>query len=184
MKKTRVKYLSISFFLLLWLSPVHSHSYDAHVHGEAEIYIVLEDSELTVEFHSPVINLTGFESQKLSESESETLATTLAGLQDYKTWFQIKGGQCSARKSESHSSYEKVKPTDDHGEKDTGNTHHNITAQLKFECQEPQSISHISISIKEKYPGVEKIKMQWIFDDKQGATIGVDDTVKIDVNDE
>ena len=200
-----LSYVSVltGIYLILVLFPGQGiASLEAHVHGEAELYLILDEAELHVEFNSPAINLVGFEHKNLSKEEKEKLTSVKSQLKGFDQWLEINGGDCELKESKSGSSYDTHtghhhndenhkdhEDQEDHGHHDdhSGHDHdeqghQSVDANLLFICQNPENIEQLTVSIKKLFPGVEKINIQWIFNDKQGATIGDRPVVEIDIS--
>ncbi|MDJ0834176.1 MAG: DUF2796 domain-containing protein [Gammaproteobacteria bacterium] len=77
---------------LLMIQPVvaedQHRQHDAHVHGHAQLNLVVSGQTLQVELETPSNNLLGFEHQARSEQDKKTLQQALAVLNDPSKWFQ------------------------------------------------------------------------------------------------
>jgi len=191
-----INFLLATFLLFLFISPVqaenhhsedhgkdhheeesHKESHDtgseAHVHGAAEMLIVLDGQELQIELHSPAINLLGFEhSAKNAEQEAkiESLKLTLAGANDL---FQINPAACQlsdqevdlgqfAANNETHSDENHEAEED---EEDT--PHSDIEAQYRYNCVRPGTIRSLTTTIPDVFPSIESLDVQWIINGRQ-----------------
>ncbi len=83
------------FFVLLGLlmiQPVvaedQHRQHDAHVHGHAQLNLVVSGQTLQVELETPSNNLLGFEHQAKSEKDKKTLREALAVLNDPSKWLR------------------------------------------------------------------------------------------------
>lgn len=56
----------------------------------------------------------------------------------------------------------------DHDHKD-GETHSDVESKHQFECKKPAEIKTVSVDLFDAFAGFEKLNVQWIVNDKQGA---------------
>lgn len=81
--------------LMLSLLPLVSVAADKHVHGEANLYIVLDDTDkVLVEFESPAANIIGFEHAPRTDKQHATIAHAIKELQSYQTLIDFPKGNC------------------------------------------------------------------------------------------
>ena len=67
---------ALLLILIAGSSRTLAQSADSHVHGNAELNVVLMGQQLQVEFVSPAINLLGFERPPISDEESAVMNET------------------------------------------------------------------------------------------------------------
>ena len=83
---------SFSLLILLMIQPVvaqdQHRQHDAHVHGHAQLNLVVSGQTLQVELETPSNNLLGFEHQARSEQDKKTLQQALAVLNDPAKWLR------------------------------------------------------------------------------------------------
>ncbi|WP_395375722.1 DUF2796 domain-containing protein [Marinicella sp. W31] len=184
MKKQKLVLLLLGTGLFMMMLSGKIMASDVHVHGEADMHIVLENTKLHVEFTSPIFNLAGFETDRLSDSQRKQLDSVKSKLIDSDKWLDLKGGDCSLTQSKSGSSYDDSDSVIDHSNSGAHAHHHSAYASFLFMCQQPELLTQLSVSIKNEFPGIEKINIQWIVGNQQGATIGVNPTVMINFKNE
>ena len=78
--RKNLTYASLLLFVV-GSSDANAQSAVSHVHGNAELNVVLMGQQLQVEFVSPAINLLGFERPPNTDGESATLNNTIEKLQ-------------------------------------------------------------------------------------------------------
>jgi len=165
-----IRILFLSLFCLVAL-PVnaeedhqHEHeeshvSHDAHVHGEAEMTLILQGSDLAIEFKSPAVNLLGFEHEPDSDLQRNKLDVALLDLQDPSLWLQFDGGDCLLTSTNAGSTFGAAESQE----------HNSLYSDYVYRCNQPQNLESLSVLISTSYPGIEHIEVQWIMSGKQGS---------------
>ena len=176
----------ICAFLLILIagsSSTFAQSTDSHVHGNAELNLVLMGQQLQVEFVSPAINLLGFERPPISDEESAVMDNTANQLR-HGGWL-IEGIPTACRLSteefeapvyEEHESsehdHEHESSEHDHehesSEHDT-EAHSNFRVRYLYDCDTAPK-EQLKILAFDHYSGIETLTVQWIADQKQGYT--------------
>ncbi|MFO1289294.1 MAG: DUF2796 domain-containing protein [Nitrosomonas sp.] len=144
------------------------HTHGAHVHGEAELYIIYEHSRLFIEFTSPAINLIGFEHPPQNEKQQNALSHAKQVLAEGKQLFQIESPHCQLETATASAPYIDGTPSAEHfhpqGE------HPDFHASYTFNCQANTKLTTIHTTLAAKFPGIERIKVLWIAHNQQGST--------------
>jgi len=163
----------------------HEHEHEAehrqhgsHVHGIASLNMALEGDEVHVELDSPAANIVGFEHAPSSEADHAALDKAVAMLKDGGKLFEFNASAgCSLEKAaiesalleeehghEDHDKHEHEKH--DHEEE----THSDIEAVYHFECAKPDKLTQLTVELFEAFPGMEKLNVQYVIENKQGAS--------------
>lgn len=158
---------------------------DAHIHGTAELFVVLEGEQLDIELHSPAFNLLGFEHLASSVEERATVQETMGMLADASNLFQIGGAQCQLRDYEADFSNlakkvateaEEPGAADDEGHHEVSHshephhpTHGDIRALYHYRCEYANHLDSLQTSISARFPGITSLQVQWIMNGRQGA---------------
>ncbi|MBK7363973.1 MAG: DUF2796 domain-containing protein [Nitrosomonas sp.] len=174
MKINRVSVPQLLLGLLGWLfssanlnADTH-HAHGAHVHGEAELYIVHEHGKLFIEFISPAINLIDFEHPPKSEQQQNILTHTKQILVEGDQLFQITPFNCQLETATASAPYIDGAPSAEHFH--SGGEHPDFHASYVFNCQANTKLTTIYTALIVKFPGIERIKVQWIVQNQQGST--------------
>jgi hypothetical protein len=115
---------------LLSLLPIASFAADKHVHGEANLFIVLDKGpKVLAEFESPAANIIGFEHTPKTPEERKSVADATAQLQKYDSLLEFPNGECQLVSSsvtqpfgESHDEHEEE--LKHHGKHEDEHEHH------------------------------------------------------------
>ncbi|MDV6345735.1 DUF2796 domain-containing protein [Nitrosomonas sp. Is37] len=169
-------------FLIGWLLilagsnvPVFSSegysSHGAHVHGEAALYIVLDENTLSIELDSPAINLIGFEHEPNNEEQKSAILNAKQTLVSADRLFHFSTTQCSLENVEIEVPYinKHENKNHQHHHHETYHDHADFHASYIFQCEQAKDPVSISIKLFSLFPGLQEIKAQWIFQDKQGS---------------
>ena len=85
--------LSVTCINALAESDEH-HDHGAHVHGIANIYLVVDEGNVFLELESPAMNLLGFEHEPRNEEQEKIVTSVNEDLMDYKMVVQFNGANC------------------------------------------------------------------------------------------
>lgn len=153
---------------------VFAQGLESHVHGNAELNVVLVGRQLQLEFISPVMNLVGFERAPSSAKETALLENTSKNLQTSEWLIGDAFGYCQvstmafetpdyaeahAHNEEGHNEHEAI-----------GESHGNFRVQYLFECPATPT-KEFRITAFTHFTGIEDITVQWITEAQQGLAV-------------
>ena len=156
-----------------------AQSADSHVHGNAELNVVLMGQQLQVEFVSPAINLLGFERPPNTDKETATLNNTIEQLQRggwlieaFPTTCQLSTEEFEAPVYDEHESSEHDHESSEHDhEHETSEhnaeAHSNFRVTYLYDCESAPR-KQLKMLAFDHYSGIETLTVQWIADHKQG----------------
>jgi len=183
--------LICAFLLILTAgsSSTLAQSADSHVHGNAELNIVLMGQQLQVEFVSPAINLLGFERPPNTDEENATLNNTIEQLQRggwlieaFPTTCQMSTEEFEAPVYDEHESSEHDHESSEHDHEHESSEHDaephsNFRVTYLYDCDSAPR-KQLEVLAFDHYSGIETLTVQWIADQKQGyARLNRDDPV-------
>ena len=168
-----------------------AESLEAHVHGAAELFVVLDGQELEIELHSPAANLLGFEHEARNAEEKEQVENLKQTLANADNLFKIGSGACELNNQEldlgnlaiDDSAHDDEAHHDEkHEDEEHGNEHHedgdhdeeahsDIEAQYRYSCKQADKIRSLETSITSEFPSIESLEVQWIVNGRQGAAV-------------
>jgi len=149
---------------LIIVSSIHAHTHAAHVHGQAELSIVMENNSVLLSFNAPAESLVGFEHRAQSEAEREKVKQLKQKLHKPDNLFAIKGGECQLTKT--HIDLESIMPSarsHDHS------GHAELSISYQMECEDTSKLMSISLSVFQSFKHLEKVTAVWITDNEQGS---------------
>ena len=158
-----------------------AQSADSHVHGNAELNVVLMGQQLQVEFVSPAINLLGFERPPNTDEEIATLNNTIEQLQRggwlieaIPTACQLSTEEFAAPVYDEHDSsehdHEHESSEHDHEHESSehdAEAHSNFRVTYLYDCDSAPR-KQLKMLAFDHYSGIETLTVQWIADQKQG----------------
>lgn len=174
--------------------PIISMSADKHVHGEAELFIAIEGTQVLLEFESPADNIIGFEHVPATQLQYKQLESSLAKLDSHTTIAAFPEANCQQISAEvkspfkdhhkaetnedSHDSAHKEHNHEEHSNKEHGHekdheepSHAEFHASYALQCNEAaQNIRTIDIYAFEHFIGIKNITVNWVTPDGQGST--------------
>ena len=172
----------ICAFLLILIagsSRTLAQSADSHVHGNAELNVVLMGQQLQVEFVSPAINLLGFERPPNTDEETATLNNTIEQLQRggwlieaVPTTCQLSTEEFEAPVYDEHENSEHDHESSEHDHEHESSEHDaephsNFRVTYLYDCDSAPR-KQLKMLAFDHYSGIETLTVQWIADQKQG----------------
>ncbi len=151
---------------------------EAHVHGMAEINIVVEGKRVVVEFHTPSEGLMGFEHEAKTDAEKKKrdAAMKIVNQRSNELIVFDKRSACKSR-----SATARIARGEDHDTKDKTHAaenqkisgeHSELQAVYQFECDRSPLGTKVSFGVSKLFPDIHEIKVQILTDTKQtGVTI-------------
>ena len=173
--------LTCTFLLILIAgnSTTIAQSPVSHVHGNAELNVVLMGQQLQVEFVSPAINLLGFERPPNTDEETATLNNTIEQLQRggwlieaFPTTCQLSTEEFEAPVYDEHESSEHDHESSEHDHEHESSehdaeAHSNFRVTYLYDCESAPR-KQLKMLAFDHYSGIETLTVQWIADQKQG----------------
>lgn len=166
-----------------------SDSLSAHVHGQAELMLALDDNRIEVLLTSPQYNLVGFEHEPANKQQRQALTDAVAWLQ-HTPLVNTLDGRCSLASAvvEQHSGNEHGEHGEDgheehdehdheahaHGNHDhddhgsEGGRHTDIEVTQTLNCR--GAIDTLTTPLPTRFDKVEALDVQWVGNRGQGAT--------------
>ena len=164
---------------------VEHRQHDSHVHGIAALNLALEGREVEIELDSPAANIVGFEHAPSSEADQAALDKAVVALKDGGQLFRFNddagcrmetANVVSELLEEEHDEHEEHEghakdghEDEEHEHEGEGETHSDIEAAYHFVCDEPGKLTRLTVELFEAFPGMEKLKVQYVTQSKQGA---------------
>ena len=155
-KKTSRPCLNVLAFA--WLSSLSgfAQAAGAHVHGQAQLDIVVDGGALTLSLRSPLDSLLGFESTPRTAAQ-KTAAEAL--LQQLRTpeWLFVTtaAAQCRPLSSSVHAPVLGAGAAQAGGASKGG--HAELSADFVFRCEQPQQLRSLELKLFEQFRGVKRV---------------------------
>ena len=167
----------ICTFLLILIagnSTAIAQSPVSHVHGNAELNVVLMEKQLQVEFVSPAINLLGFERPPITDVESATMNNTIKQLQHGGWLIEGVPSTCQLSTEEFEAPFFEERESNKHdheheSSKHEAEAHSNFRVRYLYDCDAALK-KQLRILAFDHYNGIETLTVQWITNLMQGYT--------------
>ena len=142
----------------------------AHVHGLANLTIVLDNQTLLIKFESPLMDILGFEGKPRTKVQRESIKTATEKFRKTDDVLTLNGGSCRQQQIRVNLGHVDMKNDTHHGHNDRthDDNHSEISAVYEFNCSEPQNLNRITILLFNQFSNMEKIKARWVHSDLQG----------------
>lgn len=143
----------ITFAYLVLASSAHASqgSHSAHVHGEAQLNIAMDQNTIHLEFTSPAYDIVGFEHSPNNPSQEAQIHQALEKLQNGSAMFTFtRDADCTMTNSDVHSGLDHQQ---DHGD---------FTARYTFTCTSPEKLTSLDLQLFSAFKGLETVHVQLI----------------------
>lgn len=152
--------------------PLHQ---DTHLHGHVELRLALENTNLELYLESPSVNIVGFEYIATSDQHIQAARDAKSIFESPAEIFSLSDGNCSL--SHSNVNFSAIlQTTEKHQGSDHGDNHEahqvdhsEITVGYKYHCRHGEELDVIKVKLIDHFPGIEKIKVIWLTETKQGT---------------
>ncbi|MBC3807446.1 DUF2796 domain-containing protein [Undibacterium seohonense] len=131
-------------------------SLHAHVHGQAQLQLAIDESQAVLSFSSPLDNFLGFERAPKDEAEQEKVKQLLLQLQNPLLWIELSpAAQCQAGqiKLDSPVITGKQKTNDE-------KKHGDLRFDLELQCKNPQHLRSLKAKLLQQYKGIHRLKVE------------------------
>ena len=183
LKATTLATLSL---LTAGLPVMAARAQDAHVHGEAILQLVIDDSGAFATFKSPAADIVGFERQPETDAEKQAVADALAHLSDFTAMFTLpEAAGCTI--DDAHADFEVEAAGDDHEDHDhheEGEEHHDedehhdehehddedemqaeaghaeFHAEFEMTCADTTNLTSLQTSVFDLFPSLEALEVE------------------------
>ncbi len=175
-KTLSISLLGIFPFIADPVTAAEKRHAEAHVHGVAEINIVVEGKKVTVEFRTPAEGLMGFEHEARTDTERKKRDAAMKIINDRfqelvvldkKNGCKAQGGKAFIERGEARDSHDKQQGAED---RKKGGEHSEVQATHLFECDRSPVGTKVSFGVSKLFPEIHEIKVQVLSDAKQTGT--------------
>jgi hypothetical protein len=171
MKKNSI--VTFGFFYMVFMTNSFAVEHKSHIHGLAEITMVIENDRLEIEIKSPAMNLVGFEHKARTQKHIAAVNKAELLLSNPKEIFSFTGGHCKLINKSLDLSH--IKKTHHHLEKESTksihkqNNHSEVMAHYYYHCEKTSALSAITVTLFDMFPSLQKVYVMWATENQQGA---------------
>ena len=164
---------TLDFLSLLFCSCfVSVVAQNPHVHGDVNLNIVKDNSQLEIDLISPSVNIIGFEHAASSNEERMVLEKANNLLVQHELIFSFQDEPCKHSETvvvqSGPTEKNKVEPDHhDHHHAHKKDPHSDFEVQYRYECSE--ELYSLLVNLADYFSGVSQINVRWIKDGLQGG---------------
>ena len=142
-----------------------------HVHGEADLAIIMNGDQISAHLTSAMYNITGFEHAPETTAQQDRLASAIATLDSPDTLFEFTASAACRSTSVHHSlQAEAGRETSPHGhDGKEGSQHRDLVAEYAFTCEHPSRLKSITVHMFASFKNLERINAIVFLGDEQIA---------------
>jgi hypothetical protein len=165
--------------LIIFQTPVNAQQktpLHAHVHGQAQLQLAIDQTQAVMSFSSPLDNFLGFERAPKDETEQEKVTQLLQQLQNPLAWFELSNeAQCQIKQIDIDA------PVLTGKQKSTQDTKHSdLRFELDLQCKHPHQLRSLKASALQQYKGIKRLKLEVVDGSGQHVkTLKIDDAILI-----
>ena len=131
-------------------------SLHAHVHGQAQLQLAIDESQAVLSFSSPLDNFLGFERAPKDEAEQEKVKQLLLQLQNPLLWIELSpAAQCQVGQIELDSPVITGKQKSNDEKK-----HGDLRFDVELQCKNPQQLRNLKANVMQLYKGIHRLKVE------------------------
>jgi len=143
---------------------------DAHVHGEAELFAVVDEGRLMVELRSPLANFIGFEHAPRDAAEHAVLDAALSALSEDDA-LVVANPEAGCMIESVEVAPPEFAPHGDDGAADdphhTDEGHAEIVTTHVFICTDIEALTSLDVPVLDAFPGIEEVEVTFVSDRRQ-----------------
>ena len=149
-----------------------TRSADSHIHGDANLAIVLEGSRLSVEFESPVYNLLGYEHLPNTDAQRDTLEKAEATLSDPSAILvtNAEAGCAPLPVEWDVHIFDDTDHAHSHGNDDHDGDHaehRDVLVTYSYDCASPSDLRSASVELLKAFPLMDDLDVVYLGPDTQ-----------------
>ena len=157
-----------------------AQSHGAHVHGEADLSVVVDGDKISITLFSAMYNIVGFERAPGTDAERAELdeARTFLGDGALLFSFDVSAGCVSMASAhniptaDAHDHDEANSGEREHG----GHGHRDLEADYSFECANPSRLTRMDTKLLAAFPRLEKVKAVVLNGNNQSSAVLTSET--------
>ena len=156
------------FCLFFGLTAAIAHAAPAHLHGQAELTVVVDEGALSISLESPLDNLLGFEHSPRNEAERQRVRAMAVSLRDAaKLFVSDVAAQCSLSTVSLHAALPPEllgNPTAPKPSKSPADSaqheHAELVADYVFSCLKIADLRQIEVGLFKAFPKLKRLLVQ------------------------
>ena len=143
---------------------------DAHEHGSANLDIVIDTDTIQMSFHSPAVNIVGFEYATDDKQQLLLIKQAEDSLSNVNDMFSLVGNvSCQTVKASANWLTEHEEKHDDHEgheeehDETPSSEHAEFIAEYELTCKQLNNLTAIEVNLFEFFPAIADLDVQMIY---------------------
>ena len=143
---------------------------DAHEHGSANLDIVIDTDTIQMSFHSPAVNIVGFEYATDDKQQLLLIKQAKDSLSNVNDMFSLVGNvSCQTVKASANWLTEHEEEHDDHEgheekhDETPSSEHAEFIAEYELTCKQLNNLTAIEVNLFEFFPAIADLDVQMIY---------------------
>ena len=143
---------------------------DAHEHGSANLDIVIDTDTIQMSFHSPAVNIVGFEYATDDKQQLLLIKQAEDSLSNVNDMFSLVGNvSCQTVKASANWLTEHEEEHDDHEgheeehDETPSSEHAEFIAEYELTCKQLNNLTAIEVNLFEFFPAIADLDVQMIY---------------------
>ena len=143
---------------------------DAHEHGSANLDIVIDTDTIQMSFHSPAVNIVGFEYATDDKQQLLLIKQAKDSLSNVNDMFSLVGNvSCQTVKASANWLTEHEEKHDDHEgheeehDETPSSEHAEFIAEYELTCKQLNNLTAIEVNLFEFFPAIADLDVQMIY---------------------
>ncbi|REL32240.1 ZrgA family zinc uptake protein [Thalassotalea euphylliae] len=146
---------------------VHSSNLQAHVHGMAELTVVVEGKQVQINLIAPAESIVGFEHR--AQDEQELAQINYAKQQLTNTAQVLKFANVKCQLTEQFIDLQSLMPKPDSHDDSHQHEHAEVSATYLFNCQQAHTLESMTIELFKHFSRLTKVRAIWLTRTQQGS---------------
>ena len=143
---------------------------DAHEHGSANLDIVIDTDTIQMSFHSPAVNIVGFEYATDDKQQLLLIKQAKDSLSNVNDMFSLVGNvSCQTVKASANWLTEHEEEHDDHEgheeehDETPSSEHAEFIAEYQLTCKQLNNLTAIEVNLFDFFPAIADLDVQMIY---------------------
>lgn len=146
---------------LLGLPPATAQAHGrAHVHGQADLEIVIEGDTLQFTLASPLDSIVGFEHRPRTAAQRQAAEKALAALADPARLFGLPAAAGCTPEGQTVEAPVLTDPAPAAGAAPTGDGHADLDATWRWRCSAPQALDRVQLRLFEAFARLQRLEVR------------------------
>ncbi|REL36284.1 ZrgA family zinc uptake protein [Thalassotalea euphylliae] len=155
----------------------HSSNLQAHVHGMAELTVVVEGQQVQINLIAPAESIVGFEHRAQDEQEIDQVNYAKQQLTNTEQVLKFANVKCQLAEQfiDLQSLMHKPDTHENSHDENHGGSHQSehaeVSASYLFNCQQAHTLKSLTLELFKHFPRLTKVRAIWLTGTQQGSAM-------------